>query len=367
MISSCYVHIPFCPSLCRCCAFERTLNLKHIPLWLERIVDEAARTLASCRKADPDFQLQTLYFGGGTPSVLDVDSIEKLMAVFRPYLAEDCEWTLEANPESISLEKLAAWKAGGVSRLSIGIQSFDPERLEWLGRRHTPQQAIEAIAKARQAGFTRISADLMFGFSGQSLDDLQRDLDAFLVLDLDHLSIYSLILEENSVMGVLGESGCDEELCAAMYERIVQVLGASGYEHYEISSFARNGEISRHNMAIWQDGLYLGIGAGACGRDEYGLYHHAGCLHDYLEHGARIEYDEDASPWFDAIMTGLRTRAGLDVEAWQRRYQMDFLKKYEAVLKKYQDMLCLKQGRLFCSERGMEILDSILVEFLAKD
>ncbi|MCF0258657.1 MAG: radical SAM family heme chaperone HemW [Erysipelotrichaceae bacterium] len=364
MIRHAYVHVPFCAAICSYCAFARSASLHQTDAWLQVIRKEIQTRLDQERKDDPSFFLETLYFGGGTPTVLSAQQLEDLLALFQPYLAQEAEITLEANPETADAAKLKALRTAGFNRISVGIQTFDDEALKKMGRRHTARQAVDFISSAREAGFENISADLMYAMPWQSMEDIRRDVQEYLKLDLEHLSIYSLILEENSVFGKTGVQPADEDLEADAFEWICTALKNAGYDHYEISSFARDTHYSRHNLSYWQDEDYLGFGYGAWGRDSQGYYHGCASLDQYLKNGYQKSYMEDQDPAFEALMMGLRTRFGVDVKAWQNRYRTDFFKKYACPLKKYQNELVYENGRLFCTERGMEILNSILVEFL---
>lgn len=366
-IDSAYLHVPFCKSICTYCAFERSANLKLVDTWLDVVCDEVQSTLKQAKENDPTFCLKTIYFGGGTPSILSCIQLERLARIFQEYFDEHGEWTIEANPESITFEWLQKAHSLGINRISVGIQIFDADRLKKLNRHHTPTQAKEAIRLCRQAGFDSISVDLIYGFEHQTLEDLHADCDEFLKLDIDHLSIYSLILEPDSALGKLGYTPLDDQSNALMYEQIEKRLTQAGFEHYEVSSFARNQKYGLHNSLIWDDGLYYGFGFGAVGRDEKGLYHHSGSLQQYIQGRSHIVYEENANPWFDAIMTGLRTRNGLDIKKWNLRYGFDFKKRYCNVLQKYSKYFVEHDQRLSVTNQGMEILDTILVEFLMED
>ncbi|MDO4663797.1 MAG: radical SAM family heme chaperone HemW [Erysipelotrichaceae bacterium] len=367
MIESAYLHVPFCHSICAYCAFERSANLKQIDAWLDVICDEVQTTLDQAKQNDPNFKLKTIYFGGGTPSVLSCTQLSRLASLFSDVFDSSGEWTIEANPESITLEWLQTARSLGINRISIGIQTFDENRLKTLNRHHTPLQAKEAVALCRQVGFESISVDLIYGFAKQTMADLNADLDAFLELDIDHLSIYSLILEPDSALGKRNYVPLDEESNALMYEQIEKRLIQAGFEHYEVSSFARNKKYGLHNSLIWDDGQYFGFGFGAIGRDDHGLYHHSGTLRQYIQKQSKIEYEENANPWFDAIMTGLRTQVGLNIQKWNLRYGFDFKKRYFDVLEKYEQYFVEQNERISLTKQGMEILDTILVEFLMED
>lgn len=367
MIESAYLHIPFCQSICTYCAFERSANLKQIEKWLDVICDEVQTSLNQAKENDPNFKLKTIYFGGGTPSVLSCGQLERLASLFQDVFDPCGEWTIEANPESITLEWLQTALALSINRISIGIQTFDANRLQTLNRHHTPLQAKQAVSLCRQVGFKSISVDLIYGFAHQTMADLNVDLDEFLDLDIDHLSIYSLILEPNSALGKQGYVPLDDENNALMYEQIESRLTQAGFEHYEVSSFARNQKYGLHNSLIWDDGQYFGFGFGAIGRDEKGLYHHSGTLRQYIQKQSHLVYEENENPWFDAIMTGLRTKAGLNIQKWNSHYGFDFKTRYATVLNKYSQYFVEQKDRISITKQGMEILDTILVEFLMED
>ncbi len=365
MIPSAYVHVPFCSSICSYCAFAKSARLELVDTWLDALQSEVEAELGPLKQNHPDFRFQTLYFGGGTPSVLNLSQTKRLLELFKYFANENTEWTVEVNPESITKEKLRLYREAGVNRVSIGLQTFDEERLKQIGRTNTVPNSLKAIALLKESGIERICADLMYGFPGESLEDLNRDLDAFLNLDISHLSIYSLILEPGTRFGSrYSEDDLDEDLCALQYETIEKRLEAAGYEHYEISSYAKNQAYGKHNLLIWQDGLYYGFGLGAVGRDETGLYEHASSLKAWMENPFEKIRPENPNPEFDAIMTGLRTREGLDVQKWNAKYGMDLESRYVDVLDKWKDVFIRKDGKLSLSESGMEVLDSILVDFL---
>lgn len=366
MIPSAYIHVPFCSSYCSYCAFAKTTRVSLIDRWLDALETEISTVLGPVLERNPGFSLTTLYIGGGTPSVLSESQTKRLLDLFSPYACRAEEWTIEANPESVTREKICLWKQAGINRVSIGIQTFNRQRLASLGRHHQPEQAKEAIEMLKEEGIERICADLMYGFPGESLEELERDLDEFIDLDIGHLSIYSLILEEGTPLARrISSSDLDEDLSAQMFETIEKKLALTGFDHYEISSFARNAEYGTHNLLIWQDGLYYGFGYGACGRDENGLYDHPPSLNEWMKDPSVILRADDETPEFDALMTGLRTKWGIDIALWQQKYHLDLVKEYQPVLKKWSDVLMIENGRLKVSEQGMEILDSILVDFLA--
>lgn len=337
------MHVPFCRHICHYCGFYRAVQPDH-SRWLEQLLEQ----ITACQITE----LKTLYLGGGTPSVLDQGELGALRACFPAQIGE---FTLEVNPEDVNSEKAACWASLGINRISMGVQTFDDRRLEQIGRHHTGQDARNAVRILREAGITNLSVDLIYGLPGQDLAAVQRDVEEFLSLNLPHLSIYSLQIEENSLFGRQGIIPCDEDLEADMYEWIVQRLKQDGYDHYEISSFAKNGQYSRHNLAYWQDRDFYGFGPGASGREQGQRYQ--------IRRDWKKEPEETDGP-FEAVMMGLRTRFGVDLDAFRQRYGFDVCQRYQGVLEKYQPHFHRKDGHLFLDEGGREILNTILVDML---
>ncbi len=306
--------------------------------------------------------LDTLYFGGGTPSLLDIRSFEQI----RKYFPNDIqEFTIECNPESVTLEKIKAYQQNGVNRISLGVQSFQNSLLEVCHRKHTSKQAIETISMIRSF-IDNISIDLIFGLPNQTMEDLKKDIETFLSLDIPHLSIYSLQIEPNSIFGKTGIQACDEDLEADMFEYIVSTLKENGYEHYEISSFCKNQKYSKHNLAYWMNEDFYGIGCGASGRLNNIRYDNTKKLNEYLSSGPCVEWiEEDGQERsFDAIMMALRTKFGIHIPSWDRMYQLNFKIKYKMVLEKYKDYFVYNQDRIYLNESGFELLNTILVDFM---
>ena len=268
---SLYLHIPFCHTRCHYCDFNTYAGI--LPLrepYVRALLKEIA--LAGELAQLPDGQSRrsrTIFFGGGTPSLLSVAQITRLLAACRRHFAIDAEAenTLEANPGTLSQEQLVGLRAAGRKRLSMGAQSFDDELLKTLGRIHTTEEITQAVQYARVAGFTSINLDFMFGLPGQTMRHWQETLDRALDLHPEHFSLYSLIIEEGTPFHTWVHEGRitpgDEDLCADMYEYADERLLAAGYENYEISNWSLPGHQSRHNLTYWQNLPYLGMGAGA--------------------------------------------------------------------------------------------------------
>jgi oxygen-independent coproporphyrinogen III oxidase len=258
-----YIHIPFCHQACHYCDFHFSTNLSLLDDLTKAIADELV--MQRQYLGDP---VQSIYFGGGTPSVLTPRSIEHLLAVMRNNypLDADLEVTLEANPEDLTREYSRAIHSAGINRLSVGIQSFHEDTLKLLNRNHTSTSALESVHAAREAGFGNISIDLIYAIPGRE-SQWKSDLETALSLNVEHLSAYSLTIEEKTVFGKWHARGrftpANEDVSAKEFELLIDMMEAAGYEQYEISNFAKPGLYSRHNSSYWKQVSYLGVGPSA--------------------------------------------------------------------------------------------------------
>jgi len=259
-----YIHIPFCRKACNYCNFHFSTSLKQINEMVSSIAKEM-----EIRAKEIDEEINTIYFGGGTPSLLHISLLETLMNSAREHynINDQAEITLEANPDDIDLEKAEAWKALGINRFSIGIQSFADENLKWMNRAHNAKQSITAIDIIKQTGFTNYSIDLIYGTPGQSMEGWVKDLRTAFELGVPHLSCYALTVEEKTALNSLiqrGELlGVNQDEQADRFETLMQLSADAGYHHYEISNFALPGYESKHNSAYWEGVVYLGFGPSA--------------------------------------------------------------------------------------------------------
>lgn len=259
-----YIHIPFCRKACNYCNFHFSTSLNQINEMVSSIAKEM-----EMRAKESDEEINTIYFGGGTPSLLHIGLLETLMNTARGHynISDQAEITLEANPDDIVLEKAEAWKALGINRFSIGIQSFADENLKWMNRAHNAIQSTTAIDLIKQTGFHNYSIDLIYGTPGQSMEGWIKDLRTAFELGVPHLSCYALTVEEKTALnslikkGALPEINQDEQ--ADRFEALMQLSADAGYHHYEISNFALPGYESKHNSAYWEGAVYLGFGPSA--------------------------------------------------------------------------------------------------------
>ena len=364
-----YVHIPFCRSRCIYCGFYSTtaLGMRH------------AYTKAVCREMElrKDYirgGFSTVYIGGGTPSQLDAHDIECLFHhIYKVFnVAGDAEVTMECNPDDITPDFAGMLGGLPVNRVSMGVQTFSDARLRFLRRRHGADDAWRAVKTLRQAGISNISIDLMFGFPREPLDDWLTDIDHALSLGVEHISAYSLMYEEGTPMYEMLQRGeikeTDEELSLAMYDALADRLKAEGYEHYEISNFARPGFRSRHNSSYWRQEPYIGLGAAAHSFDLRSRQWNTSDLNAYVEAVSQgripAEREElDARTTFDDIVTtALRTREGIDTDYVERSLGQKYKDHLASEAAPFiaQGLMEQDGASLRLTRRGIYISDSIM-------
>ena len=318
-----YIHIPFCKTRCIYCGFFSTTSLGKRTAYVDKLCSE----LSERRSYLPSGQIDTVYFGGGTPSQLPVEDVDKILqCIYNIYnVREEAEITLEGNPDDLSKECLTDLRRIGVNRLSMGVQTFDNRRLSFLRRRHSAEQAEQAVKMAQEAGFSNISIDLMFGFPSQSIEEWEQDLQKTVSLGVQHISAYSLMYEEGTQLTKMLEKGEVEEisddLSLKMYEVLMTTLADNGYEHYEISNFAKPGFRSRHNSSYWQGIPYLGVGAGAHSYDGKRRHFNPDSLTGYLSGAALDEEVLTSDMLYDEfVFTALRTSEGINLDELSARF-----------------------------------------------
>ena len=368
-----YVHIPFCTAICNYCNFNRGLYDESLKArYVEALITEIGRTFSS---GDAD----TIYFGGGTPSLLDPAEVASIIRIIRDRFAvdSDSEITLETNPETVDRAKLERFREAGVNRLSFGVQSFQDEELKRLGRIHSADRARRAVVEARAAGFDNVSLDLMMWLPGQSVESWLTNVDALIAAGPDHASLYLLELYPNAPlkeeMARGGWSLAPDEDAADMYVRAMERLEAAGLEQYEISNVAREGRASRHNLKYWTDGNWLAFGAGAHATHDGVRWKNVAGTEDYINRVTngvspvserRVLTREERLE--EALFTGLRLSAGIDAEAAGRRYGVDVLQKYGDALQPFIDAryLVREGGRLRLTRDGMLMANEVMAVFV---
>ena len=364
-----YIHIPFCKSRCIYCGFYSTTAIKLRQRYVDAVVKEMKTRNGN---------ITTIYLGGGTPSQLTTDQLRQLLEAAHIYnkVEADAEVTIEVNPDDVTEQ--FAYELGqlSVNRVSMGVQTFCDERLRFLHRRHTAAQVMTAIDRLRKAGIQNISIDLMYGFPGETLADWESDIDTALTLGVEHLSAYCLMVEEGTPLYQLKlkhkdfkASFPDEELDRQMYELLIDRLEDGGYEHYEISNFARQSFRSRHNTSYWNGTPYIGLGAAAHSYD--GVCCRRWNIADVQQYMRAIEdgepcyeeehLDEDTR-YNDVVTVALRTREGLDLTTLSDKHRNYCLKNAQRFIDDH--LLTYSNDHLSLTRRGLFVSDMVMSELM---
>lgn len=377
-----YIHIPFCASRCIYCGFYSTTAVASQDRYTDALCREMQMQkdyLLKALDATPHMELSTVYLGGGTPSQLSGENLEKLFDTIYNKVYQDqlpvsatAEVTIECNPDDITPQFASILSSLPVNRVSMGVQTFSDERLKFLRRRNSAREVDQAIGRLRQAGIDNISIDLMFGFPQETMTDWRIDLQQALSLEVEHISAYSLMYEEGTALYRLQQEKrvreTDEETSLAMYNLLIDELTAHGFEHYEISNFARPGFRSRHNSSYWQAVSYLGLGASAHSYNGYSRQWNVADIRQYIEAiergvlPAEIETLDADTRYNDRIATALRTREGIDLSILEKPYQT-YLEEL-AIPHIRRGHLVLKDGCLALSRSGIFISDSIMTDLM---
>ncbi|NVJ86722.1 MAG: radical SAM family heme chaperone HemW [Algoriphagus sp.] len=363
-----YIHIPFCKQACHYCDFHFSTNTSQFETMTSLIAKEAM-----LRK---DFlkgeEIRTIYFGGGTPSLANPEWLEKIIRSISTHFSLSLqEVTLEANPDDLTQEKLAAWKAMGIDRLSLGIQSFKDEVLQFYNRAHNAKESLDAIELARAAGFKKFSMDLIYGFPSSNHELWVSDLETALSQNPGHLSCYALTVEEGTALGNWTKKGkfnpANEDFVAEQFEILQQMTEKAGYEQYEISNFAKPGQESLHNSLYWKGQAYLGLGPGAHSFDReqrfFNPSHNPTYIKSLTEGTLALISDplEEVDRLNEYILTALRTRWGVDLEWLQHQFGKDLASEKAIPLREFEKEGWVKREKknLSLSKSGMLVADSI--------
>lgn len=319
-----YIHVPFCESRCAYCDFYSTTLLRHRSAYVDTVCRELQLRLGELQGAP----IETIYFGGGTPSTLTIEELSSILTSLRNFHLSSfnfqlAEITLEANPDDLTEEYVQGLRTLPFNRVSIGIQSFHDRTLRLVGRRHTAQEAIDAVHRCQRMGLTNISIDLMYGLPGETLEDWTYSLEQAIALRVPHISAYHLTYEEGTRLWRMKEQGIvsaiDEEQSIGAFELLREKLLAAGYEHYEISNFALPGYHSRHNSSYWQGIPYIGIGPGAHSYNGTDRRWNLSSLADYIatppgeDVPHEVEHLSTEERYDERIITELRTARGIDL------------------------------------------------------
>ena len=371
-----YIHIPFCRQKCLYCDFPSWAGKES---QMQGYVDALTKEIANRAKVYPDRKVVSVFFGGGTPTTLSIPMLEQLMAsVFENWdIAEDAEITTEANPGTLDREMAEALKKMGFNRLSMGVQAWQNSLLKSLGRIHTIESFQENFKAVREAGFENVNTDLMFALPGQTMADWQETVQNMVAMEPEHISAYSLIIEEGTPFYDRYEKGeltpAEEDLDREMYRWAVEYLAENGYEQYEISNFAKNGRQSRHNRIYWQAEEYLGMGLGSHSYMNGERFHNIYDLQDYiradgdvslLKEEVEVISREDALAEF--MFLGLRLTEGVSFARFEERFGEEMKNIYGSQIEKLvKDGLLTEDGKgIRLTERGTDISNVVFEEFL---
>lgn len=371
-----YIHIPFCKSRCIYCGFYSTTN-KELK---ERYVDALIREI-HMRKDDfarlgtslSPSSTSTVYFGGGTPSSLSVCDIERIVgALESTFNGTPSEVTLEMNPDDVTKDYIKAVRQMGINRISMGIQTFDDSRLQFIRRRHNASQAEKAVMTIREEGIHNVSIDLMFGFPNQTMDEWVTDIDKAIALHPTHISAYSLMYEEGTPLFRMLQKGeinqIDDETSLAMYTELINRLTANGYEHYEISNFAMPGYRSVHNSNYWHDTPYLGFGAAAHSYNKDTRSWNIPDLKKYIESiesgvlPSESEIIDADTHYNDLITTALRTREGLNLDNLPQKYREYALVNARKSISEH--LLEATDSHIRLTREGLFVSDMVMSELI---
>lgn len=357
---SIYIHIPFCNDICSYCDFSKVFyNEDLVYKYLESLRNE----IMSNYKNEV---VDTLYIGGGTPSCLSLDELEILFEIINIFnLSDDLEFTFECNIESIDYDKLMFLYDHGVNRLSIGVQTFNDKLLKLLNRHHTSSDVVEKIAIAKEIGFDNINIDLMYALPGQSLSDLEKDIDMFLGFEINHISTYSLIINEHTKLYIDNVRNIDENLDCEMYELICTKLKDNGFHHYEISNFSKDGYNSKHNLVYWNNKNYYGFGCGASGYIDNVRYDNTRNITSYIK--GNYKYNREILSLSETIeyefILGFRKLEGINITEFNNKYGDIF--KYDVINKLIKEGKLINDGvSIYINPMYIYISNTILVEFV---
>lgn len=366
-----YIHIPFCRQSCIYCNFYFKTGKKQSDILFQALNREVEMKLDRVTG-----DIETIYFGGGTPSFVEAFQIENLLNLIRQKTGKNDfrEITLEANPDDMNEENLSAWKAMGISRLSVGVQSFFDDHLRWMNRAHTAKEAEKALENASKSGF-ELSLDLIFGIPGESNEQWVENIEKACSFKIDHLSCYGLTLEENTPWKKLIERKKadlpDETAASEQFKIAMNLLKSKGWEHYEISNYCMPGKEAIHNTSYWQGKPYIGIGPSAHSYDGIKRYWNVSDLHAYTESIGRGEIPEESETLSpenrhnEYLMTGLRTGRGISLEKLNSYVAADSGRD-KIILKYLEQDLLLKDGdNLRLSDEGKLYADAIASELFA--
>lgn len=360
-MKSVYIHIPFCHSICTYCDFCKMYYDKKV---INKYLMELENEIKNTYKGE---QIKTIYIGGGTPSSLSLDELKQLFNIIKTFNKDYLEeFTIECNIDSLDSNKLLLFKNNGINRLSIGVQSFNYKLLSILGRSHTKEQVVNIINESKKIGINNINVDLIYGINGEDMDDLKKDIDILLSLDIPHISLYSLIIEPHTKLYIDKFDEMDEDLNAKMYEYINDTLKKNNYIHYEISNYSKEGFQSKHNLVYWRNLEYYGFGLGASSFINNKRYDNTRNLSNYLD-GKYILNENVLTKkemMENEMILGLRLLEGVEKEEFFKKYNKNIEDVFNIKDLLDRKMLVDDGKFIYIPEDKIFISNSVLIEFL---
>ena len=369
-----YIHIPFCKQACTYCNFHFSTSLSQKRALLDAIVKEIA--LTPLMHSAPE-KIETIYFGGGTPSIITIDELKKILAaIYKKFtVVSNAEITLEANPDDISHNSLLQWKQAGINRFSLGVQSFDEDELVWMNRAHNATESLQSIRMIQDTGFTNFSIDLIYGSPLQSNERLLKNLDIIFNESVPHISCYALTVEPKTALDYMirkkNSVDTDPAKQASQFLLLMEKLPANGYEHYEISNYARPGMRSKHNSSYWQGKIYYGFGPAAHSYDgrnrrQWNIANNALYIQSLQKDTIPAESelltpDQELNEY---LMTALRTIEGIDIQYMQTRFPAYDKKLIVDAAEKFirSGKMKLEGYKLFLTNEGKLLADGIAAD-----
>ncbi|HEO6583301.1 TPA: oxygen-independent coproporphyrinogen III oxidase [Streptococcus agalactiae] len=371
--TSAYVHIPFCTQICYYCDFSKVF-IKNQP------VDAYLQALIREFRSYDITELRTLYIGGGTPTSISAVQLDYLLTELIRDLNLNTleEFTIEANPGDLTVDKIEVLQKSAVNRVSLGVQTFNDKHLKRIGRSHNEAQIYSTIDALKTAGFQNISIDLIYALPGQTMDDVRSNVAKALSLNIPHLSLYSLILEHHTVFMNKMRRGKlhlpTEDLEAEMFEYIISEMERNGFEHYEISNFTKPGFESRHNLMYWENVEYYGVGAGASGYLDGIRYRNRGPIQHYLkgvsEGNARLSEEvlSKNEMMEEELFLGLRKKEGVSIGKFEQKFGTSFEKRYGQIVQELQSdgLLTENNGFIQMTKKGLFLGDTVAEKFIVE-
>jgi len=363
-----YIHIPFCEKKCFYCSFV-------VSIGQQKRMDDYLFCLAREAEQYKDQSIKSVYIGGGTPTFLNIQQLEKLFNVIRSNFKVDslAEWTIEANPEGLDKAKIKLLQESGINRISLGVQSMNDSYLRYLGRNHNSKKVLEVYGWVRAGGFKNVNIDLMFCFPNQTIAQLKEDIDAIIRLNSEHVSLYALTVEKNSRFFVQNIQLPDDQVQAEHYQLVMQSMAQAGLAQYEVSNFAKPGYESAHNYHYWQGGEYIGLGIGAHSYLNHKRSWNITRLTEYLrliEEGKSVvegfEQISSSEQFNEAVLFGLRMNKGINLKALELEYGCQLKEEHQQLIDVLIEEKLLKRegSNLSATDKGRMVLDEISVRLI---